>query len=295
MELGAIKKYSLSDVAIKNLAAEHVEKYGKSLSCPVCNRRFSRVESVVRHRYCVHTSSPSLKCVRCERRFGRLDHLKRHAKTHKQQRLKRSKIPVNGKIKPRYVCRVCSQLFSRASGLLKHKQNHPAEPPPPKKYIYQSEVNKAFTDNFALVRSKISTTKDLATTIHQVHLMCMNVTYPECVDVEVCDAFTKLVDSLGFNYHIEMTFTAVVDCGKHLVRYVDMGFFAEELGGPLLLMNSSDCVRGANCIKDVCEFVKKQCDYGDLMAVPSVRFHVKRLEAITIVQNDADEPITTDD
>ncbi len=264
--------------AIKTLADEHVKKYGKSLNCPVCSKGFSRVESIIRHRISVHLKSPMLKCVKCEKMFSRLDHLKRHAKTHKRQRLKRTKINVNGTLKPRYVCRVCWKLFSRASGLLKHKQNHPAEPPPPKKHIYPRDVSKAVDDNFALVRSKISTTKDLATTIHQVHLMRMNVTYPDCVDMEVCDAFTKLVDSLGFKYHIEMTFTAVVDCGKHLVHHVDKGLFAELLGGPLLMTDFSDCVRGADCIKDVCEFVKKHCDYGELMAVPSVRFHVKKLD-----------------
>jgi len=222
---------------------------------------------------------PPFNCVKCEKKFYRLDRLKRHAKIHKgPPRLSRDKVDVKGKLMPRYVCKVCKKAFARASGLVRHKKSH-REMVPYKAPFVLSTVHKVVDKNWMIVRDGVLSTKGL-NAVHQFKLPLVELSEVSRLDKEVCRAFTNLVDILGSKYHIDVTFTAVVDCGRYHVGHVDKRLFTELLGGPLLVMDISDTIRGVNCIKDVFKFVRKHIDYGDLVAVPSVRFHVSGVEQI---------------
>ncbi len=187
-------------------------------------------------------------------------------------------VNVKGRLIPRYVCPVCSTAFARGSAYLPHMASHPT---PATVTVDPADILKAVEENYGLLREGVYSTNGLSV-VHQLKLPLVD---PADLDRQVNKAFSKLVRSEGYMYHVDVSFTAVVDCGKLRVCHVDKRLFTELLGGPLLLSDMSDYIRGSKYIKDVFDFVVKYCDYGALLAVPSVRFHVKSIEGVPHVRD----------
>ncbi len=178
---------------------------------------------------------------------------------------------------PRYVCPVCSEAFTRASRLLQHAASHPAVPSVP---VDLADVRKAVADSCGLLREGVVSTNGLCV-VRQFKLPLVD---RADLDKEVCRAFSRLVKGEGYMYHVDVSFTAVVDCGKLRVCHVDKRLFTETTGGPPLVSDMSDYIRVYKYIKDIFEFVQKYCDYGVLLAVPSVRFHVMSIDGVPHVR-----------
>lgn len=94
----------------------------KPVSCPVCNKQFSRKYHLVRHNMqtgCDGSERPTFPCQVCLRVFTRKDNLREHLRAHAGQT----------KRKQKYTCEYCSQEFAGMFVLNQHKKLHLGDKP----------------------------------------------------------------------------------------------------------------------------------------------------------------------
>ena len=182
-------------------------------------------------------------------------------------------------LQARYVCPVCSKAFARAKEMERHKSCHSPVEVEPEKPVDAAAVQKAVEDAWMVVREGLYSCNGL-NLVHQFRLPYLDLKDINLLDYEVSSAFFKLIECEGFMYHVDLTFTAVVDCGKLLVCHVDKPIFAERGCSSFLLSDMSSFQRADWRYKDIFSFVEKHCEYGKLLAVPSVRFHVKGIDGV---------------
>ncbi len=180
-------------------------------------------------------------------------------------------------LQARYVCPVCSKPFARAKEMERHKSGH--SPVEPEKPVDAATIQKAVEDGWMVVREGLYSSDGLHA-VHQFRLPYLDKEDIKLLDRDVSSAFLNLIECEGFMYHVDLTFTAVVDCGKLLVSHVNKPLFANRGGGLLLLSDMDTFLRASWRLKDIFSFVEKYCDYGILLAVPSVRFHIKSIDGV---------------
>lgn len=95
----------------KRKLTQHIRTHTheKNHQCESCDRAFSRVEHLHRHRL-IHTGEKPHECTVCDKRFGRNDHLRTHMRIHTGE-------------KP-HKCDECGKSFMRSDHKLKHMNSH---------------------------------------------------------------------------------------------------------------------------------------------------------------------------
>lgn len=95
----------------KRKMTQHIRTHTheKHHKCESCDRAFSRVEHLHRHRL-IHTGEKPHGCTVCDKRFGRNDHLRTHMRIHTGE-------------KP-HKCDECGKTFMRSDHKLKHMNSH---------------------------------------------------------------------------------------------------------------------------------------------------------------------------
>ncbi|XP_038666192.1 zinc finger protein 236-like isoform X2 [Scyliorhinus canicula] len=82
-------------------------------TCPVCNKRFSRVASLKAH-IMLHEKEENLICTECGDEFTLQSQLSRHLEEHRQE-LNGSRV---------HSCKICTKEYERASQLREHMKSH---------------------------------------------------------------------------------------------------------------------------------------------------------------------------
>ncbi|XP_037651711.1 gastrula zinc finger protein XlCGF57.1-like isoform X1 [Sebastes umbrosus] len=137
-----------SSECVRSFDKGHLQKQtgiqtgGKTFSCSVCSKRFSRKNSLITHMI-LHSEGNRFTCSVCKRSFGIRGNLVVHMRTHTgekpfscsvcsktfttKQQLKRHMRIHTGE-KP-FSCSVCSRTFAQKQNLIQHSTLHTGEKP----------------------------------------------------------------------------------------------------------------------------------------------------------------------
>jgi DNA-directed RNA polymerase subunit RPC12/RpoP len=108
----ANKNHSMKSERRERSTSKSVVKEGQQLGgsgnfCDICDKQYSRQESLKMHKKTVHSKMKEYKCPTCGREFGHKPHLQRHI------------LDVHEHIRP-FTCEMCGLQFSRAGQLKQH-------------------------------------------------------------------------------------------------------------------------------------------------------------------------------
>lgn len=139
---GAIAKVQPKNNSANKKAASSTttEEGGKAFQCQDCNKTYSFVQALNRHRRQAHTVSTDQKkrCTYCDRLFDRADVFTRHIRTHTNERpfpclLCDKRFKQNCELKEHqkihtktdvFTCEICSRVLTTRMGFYCHMKGH---------------------------------------------------------------------------------------------------------------------------------------------------------------------------